>query len=196
MASLLNKHGMNDRIRSVTNDLDDAANDVRTSFGHLGPAQINWRSGEKVWSVAQCLDHLIITHSKYVPMFEKLAAGDAEPTLWERVSPLSGYFGRFLIRSLDPANQKKTKTSAKAMPSSSGIGIDIVDHFVEHQRQLIDAIKKLPDAIDTKRAIITSPLLSLVTYSLDDTFTILVVHCRRHINQAKRVTESAGFPKD
>ena len=49
--------------------------------------------------------------------------------------------------------------------------------------------------LDPIKTIITSPLLALVTYSLDDTFMILTHHCRRHFNQAERVTESDRFPR-
>jgi hypothetical protein len=65
---------------------------------------------------------------------------------------------------------------------------------VEHQHQIVDHLRRLPDDVDPARTIITSPLLGLVTYSLDDCFTIMVVHCQRHLGQAKRVTETAGFP--
>jgi hypothetical protein len=40
------------------------------------------------------------------------------------------------------------------------------------------------------KTIITSPLAGFVTYSLDDCLTILIVHERRHVLQAKRVVQS------
>jgi hypothetical protein len=86
------------------------------------------------------------------------------------------------------------KAPSKAKPGVSGVGADIVDRYTEHQRQIIEHLQKLPTDIDPTKTIITSPLLGVVTYSLDDGFTILVVHCQRHLGQAKRVTEAAGFP--
>ena len=182
-------------IATTCADLRQTADDVQQAFGNLSVEQLNWKPAEKSWSVAQCLDHLIVTHSLYFPLFEKLANGIATTTFWQRISPLSGYFGRFLIKSLDPANVKPMKTTAKEQPSSSDIGAGIVDRFVEHQQQLVAALEKLPATIEPPAVIITSPLMRFVTYSLDDTFTILTHHCRRHFDQAKRVTESGGFPK-
>jgi hypothetical protein len=184
---------MNSREGVIT-ELSQVAVDARAEFGRLSAEQLNWKPSEKRWSIAQCFDHLIVTHSLYFPLFERLAAAEAEPTFWEKASPLSGFFGRFLIKSLDPANVKPMKTSSKARPSSSEIGGDIIERFAEHQQHLIAALKKLPPTIDAQTTIITSPLMRLVTYSLDDTFTILTHHCRRHFNQAKRVTETEGFP--
>jgi len=186
---------MDERISRILSELRKVADDARAAFGSLSAAQLNWKPAEKSWSIAQCFDHLITTHSLYFPLFERLGKGDTASSSWEKHSPLSGFFGRFLIKSMRPENLKKMKTTSKAEPSSSEIGADIVERFAEHQDKLIAAIKKLPSDIDPTKQMVTSPLLSIVTYSLDDTFTILVVHCQRHFGQAKRVTEYEGFPK-
>ncbi len=186
---------MSGDVSAVCTNLQRVADEVNTAFGVLSAPQLNWKPAQKSWSVAQCFDHLIRTHSLYFPELERLAKGDVKMSFWEKASPFSGFFGRFLIRNLDPKNLKKMKTTAKAFPSESEIGGDIIERFCEHQRQLIEHIQKLPVNVDPARTIITSPLLSIVTYSLADTFTILDVHCRRHFDQAKRVTVMNEFPK-
>ena len=183
------------RIEQITSELSKVAADAKATFGSLSAHQLNWKPAPKSWSVAQCFDHLITTHSLYFPEYERLAAGNVEMSLWKKASPFSGFFGRFLIKNLDPNNLKKMKTTAKAFPSESEIGGDIIDRFCEHQRLMIEHLQKLPDNIDPTKTIITSPLLGIVTYSLDNTFTILNVHCQSHFDQAKRVTEMDGFPK-
>ena len=176
--------------------LRQVANDAKSAFGGLSAAQLNWKPAEKGWSVAQCFDHLITTHSLYFPEFERLSQGKLERSFWERNSPLSGFFGRFLIKGLDPNNAKPMKTTAKAFTLSSEIGGEIIGRFCEHQTKMIEHLQMLPASIDPAKLIITSPLLGFITYSLDDTFTILAAHCQRHFGQAKRVTETIGFPAD
>ena len=165
------------------------------TFGGFSTEHLNWKPDTKSWSVAQCFDHLIVTHSLYFPLFEQLANGDTKMSFLENYSPFSGFFGRFLIKGLDPKNLKKMKTTAKASPSSSGIDGEIIRRFCDHQLEMIAALNKLPDSLDAKKTIITSPLLGAITYSLNDTFTFVPMHCERHFDQAKRVTEAAGFPK-
>jgi hypothetical protein len=186
---------MNERLVQVTAELQKTADEARASFGSLSAEQLNWKPAEKSWSIAQCFDHLITTHGLYFPLFERMAKGGVAQSSWEKHSPLSGFFGRFLIKSLDPKNQKKMKTTSKAFPSSSEIDGDIIERFANHQNQMIEHLRALPSDIDPARTIVTSPLFGLVTYSLDDTFTILVVHCQRHFGQAQRVTQTEGFPK-
>ena len=168
--------------------------EVAARFGDLTPAQLNWKPSADAWSVGQCFDHLITTHGLYLPLFYKLASGATSPSLWQRVSPFSGYFGRFLIRTVDPDNPRKVKTTSRAQPSAaSDIDARIIERFGEHQKALIDHLERLPDGID-RSMVITSPLLGLITYSLDDCLTILVFHGRRHIDQARRLTGIEGFP--
>ena len=185
---------MTNDIPTVCSDLRQTAIGAAAAFGGLSASQLNWKPAPKSWSVAQCFDHLITTHSLYFPLFQRLEKGGVTPTLWERVSPLSGFFGRFLIKGMSPDNPKKMKTTSKAFPSTSEIGGDIIELFSEHQHQMIEHLQRLPTDIDPAKTIITSPLLGAITYSLADTFTILVVHCQRHLGQAKRVTQTAGFP--
>jgi len=184
------------RSAEVCSELQRVADDAKATFGSLSVKQLNWRPSPKVWSIAQCFDHLITTHSLYFPLFEKLANGNVKQTSWESYSPLSGFFGRYLIKSLRPENVKKMKTTSKAQPSESEIEGDIIDRYVEHQDQMIAAIRKVPSNIDLMKTMVTSPLLGVVTYSLDDCYTILAVHGPRHFNQAKRVMENEGFPRE
>lgn len=182
-------------VQQTANLLRQAAADAEAEFGGMSAGQLNWKPGEKEWSIAQCLDHLIVTHSLYFPLFERFAAGNTEMSFFERVSPFSGFFGRFLIRGLDPKNLKKMKTTGRAQPAASRIDGDIIEHFREHQNQLAAAIEDLPADLDAEKQIITSPLMGLITYSLADALTFIPMHCRRHLDQARRVTEAEGFPK-
>ncbi len=187
---------MTDRVDAVLAQLDRTASDACSTFGSLTAMQLNWKPAPKSWSVAQCLDHLIKTHSLYFPLFERMASGEWKPSLWAKISPFSGFFGRFLVKGLDPANQKKMKTTPKAFPSSSEIDVGIVQRYVEHQAQMIEAIRRVPDSIDPRTAIITSPLLAAITYSLDDCYTILAEHGVRHFDQAQRVMATSGYPSE
>lgn len=180
-------------VHAVSSDLSQIGADAEESFGHLSEPQLNWKPSATSWSVAQCLDHLIQTQRHYLPLFERLAAGDTTRSLWERISPFSGFLGRLMIQTVHPETQKKVKTFGKAVPSASEFDGRIVERFVAHQAELAEHVGALPDDLDLS-TIITSPLLGLVTYSLSDGFSILVFHGQRHLDQARRVTETEGFP--
>ena len=185
---------MSERMSNVTTELRSTAEEAKAMFGGLSNRQLNWKPSEKSWSIAQCLDHLITAHSLYFPLFTRLADGDLRQTFWEKHSPLSGFFGRFLIKSLDPKNPTKMKTTSKGQPSTSEIGGDIIERFAEHQRVMAEHLERLPADIEPETFTITSPLLGFATYTLGDALIFLPKHCRRHFDQAKRVLESKEFP--
>ncbi len=184
---------MDERISHITSEMQKVAEDARTSFGGLNADQLNWKPAEKSWSVGQCLDHIILTNVQFEPEFESLASGKRQNSLWETWSPFSGMAGRFLIKAVSE-DSKKAKAPSKAIVPPSDIDPDIVDMFCAHIAEVNKKIESVADA-DRKKTVVTSPFLAVFTYTLDDAYTVLVEHSKRHIRQAKRVMDADGFPR-
>ena len=176
----------------VVAELGAIGEEARRAFGALSAQQVNWKPGPDEWSVGQCLEHLMKTNRGLFPTLERVARGELRGTAWERWSPLSGLFGRFIARHL-AKDGRKFKAPAKLTPSASDLPADIVERFAAHQDELAWLIKATERA-DLRRTVVTSPVSALVTYSLLDAYRIVVAHERRHLRQARRVTETPGFP--
>ena len=183
---------MDERIGSIISDMQAVAEDAKATFAPLSNEQLNWKPGEKSWSVAQCLDHIIKTNEQFYPEFAKLASGTRKNSLWESISPLSGWGGRFLIKAVSE-DANKAKAPSKSIVPPSDIDAGIVDKFCEHIAAVNEKVKTVAD-VDRKKTVVTSPFLAIFTYTLDDAYTVLVEHSKRHIRQAKRVMEAEGFP--
>lgn len=184
---------VDERIKQVTDDMSAIAEDARQAFGSLSPEQINWKPAEKSWSVGQCLDHLIKTNDAFGPEMAKIAAGGRKNSFIENWSPLTGFFGRFLIRAVSD-DSKKAKAPSKSIVPPSEISADIVERFTQNVAAANESVKAC-EGIDRQKTVITSPFLAIMTYKLDDGLTVLVEHTKRHIRQAKRVMKTDGFPK-
>ena len=183
---------MDERITYIRTELEKIAEDARASFGGLTSDQLNWKPGVKSWSVAQCLDHIIKTNAQFYPEFERLASGNRKNTFWQNFSPLTGWGGRFLIKAVTE-DSKKAKAPSKAIVPPSEVDADILNTFCDHIIEVNKKIESVAGA-DRKKTVVTSPFLAVFTYSLDDAYTVLVEHSRRHIRQAKRVLGAEGFP--
>lgn len=179
------------RIVEVIDSLSRSTADVRQKFGELSAEQLNWRPEDGGWSIAQCLDHLIKTTEIYSLDIDGIAKGTRASTLLERFSPLSGFFGRFLIKAM-ANDEKKVKTSDRFVPPST-IDANIVELFAETQEGLKKTVRSTQH-IDWEKTILTSSFMSVVTYSLADAYRILTEHQKRHIRQAERVMDTDGFP--
>lgn len=183
---------MDERINSIVTELKKTADDASETFGALTADQLNWKPGEKSWSIAQCLDHLILTNEQFYPEFEKLAAGTRKNTFWQNNSPLTGFFGRFLIKAVTE-DSKKAKAPSKSIVPPSDLPADIVSKFETNISEVCDKVTACARA-DREKVVVGSPFLSLMTYRLDDAYTVLVEHTKRHVRQAKRVMQADGFP--
>lgn len=183
---------MDERITGITSALKQVADDARANFGGLSSDQVNWKPAENKWSVGQCFEHVIKTNEEFYPEFEKLASGARKNSFFENYSPFSGFFGRFLIKAVSE-DSKKAKAPSKRIVPPSEISSGVIDRFASH----IDEVNRKIEAcatVDRQKTIVTSPFLAVFTYSLDDAYTVLVEHTKRHFRQAKRVTEAEGFP--
>ena len=98
-----------------------------------------------------------------------------------------------LIRSQAPGSARKFRAPSKAQPATSDIAGDIIQRFVEQHRDLVTWLQALDERY-ADRAIMTSPFLKVITYSVGDGCRLLLAHDRRHFEQARHVTFSPGFP--
>ncbi len=184
---------MDQRIETIVNEMSQVAEDAQSAFGTYSAEQLNWKPSEKGWSVGQCLDHIIKTNHLFYPEFDKLASGGRKNTFWQNWSPLTGWGGRFLINAVSE-DSKKAKAPSKAIVPPSDIEADIIERFAGHIAEVNQKVEACA-AADPQKTVVTSPFLAVFTYTLDDAYTVLVEHTKRHIRQAKRVTEADGFPR-
>ena len=102
-------------------------------------------------------------------------------------------WGQLLIKSLDPKTTRKLKAPKKFQPASSNLTANIIEDFVQNQNRVLESMEKTKN-LEIDRIIISSPVASVVTYSVLDAFRIVAVHEQRHFQQAQRVTEEENFP--
>lgn len=183
---------MTDVRLGVIDGLGAVTSEVRRRFGVLTREQLDWRPPSGGWSVAQCLDHLVRTTDSYGDDLRAIAAGRYRARAWARLSPFSRFFGRFLREQLE-RDDRRTRTGARFVPPSD-VGAGIIERFARSQDELAALIRATANA-DWDRTMVTSSFSGLVTYSLADAYAIMLVHQRRHVRQAVRVTEDPGFPR-
>lgn len=181
-------------ISQFVASMEAVTGDVQSSFGSLSAEQLNWRPSPDEWSIGQCLDHLINTNSPYFGILEEVKDPSRKPTFWQSLPVIPGLFGNFLAKAVSPEAKRKIKAPAKFQPSTSSIDPGIVKAFVGMQGKLIDLINATSH-LDLERVIISSPIAGFVTYSLFDAYRVISNHEQRHLQQAKRVLDSSGFPK-
>ena len=181
-------------LAEVRSELGAIARDTENSFGGLDARQLNWRPDETGWSVAQCFQHLLTSNQLMVRAAETALDGAAPRSVWRRLPGWPGFAGRALIRSQSPQTTRKFKAPPTARPSSSALEADIVPRFLAQLSNESARAAALDEGI-AARTIMTSPFLRVITYSVLDGWRLLVAHAWRHVEQAKRVTQTPEFPR-
>ena len=181
-------------LADVREDLDAIARDTETTFGGLNTQQLNWRPDEQRWSVAQCFEHLLTSNDLMVRGAQAALDATAPGSVWRRLPGWPGFAGRALIRSQSPQATRKYIAPPSSRPALSAIDGDVVRRFLQQLKNAAERAGALDEGI-AARTIMTSPFLRVVTYSVLDGWRLLVAHARRHVEQARRVTQAPGFPK-
>src|SRR5687767_5956985 len=178
---------------NLIDQISQISHEASTKFSGLSESQLNWKPEPAKWSIAQCLDHLIVSNKTYYPSFEKLLSHSYRLSFFQKLNPFKKIMGPLMVKYMS-SDGKKTFKSPKAFePSSSNITAGIVKEFIDHQEEMKKYFQRLGQ-LDTKNLVIASPVSGLITYTLADAMKLLAVHEQRHLKQAENVLNHPNFP--
>jgi len=180
-------------LSQLSAETEALAREAQTLCGPLNELRLNWRPSAAQWSVAQCLEHLLKANGEMFSACDKAVGATQRQTIWQCLPVWPHVFGWLLITSQSPNSKQKFKANQPAQPASNAIDVQIVSRFLAQQRELIERMQALEDAA-AARVVMISPFVRFITYSLLDGYRLIVAHERRHIEQARRVTQAPGFP--
>lgn len=185
---------MHDDVKRILDELEAADRDAVALVGPLTEAQANWQPREgRGWSVTQCLDHLATTALTYlVPMAEAADLARAEGRL-RRAAIAPGWFARWFLAELEPPPRRRFPAPPKIQPVSRLPREAALARFLEAQRTVRERLSAWQD-LDLQGVRFSNPLAP-VRFTLGSGFRIIAAHGRRHLWQARKVTEEPGFPR-
>lgn len=169
-----------------TDEIDRITERFLNSFSILSEKELNWKPAPDVWSIAQNVDHLITLNETYFPGFADLKAGTYKLPFIARFGFVVKFFGKMILKSVQPENTKKMKTFTIWKPKQSNFEKSILHRFEEHQARLKKEILQLSDEV-RENSVISSPVNKNLVYKLDTAFDIIITHEKRHFNQANEV---------
>jgi len=181
-------------IKAILQKGNEARQKVQSEFSNLSLQQLNWKASPESWSIAQCLNHLVVSDSSYFSTLDKITDGSYQASFWRKYSPFSKVFGRVLKDQLREQVGRKLKAPKKFLPAASEFSMEILERYYKNLDDFSGLIARCRN-IDLDKTVITSPAVSFVTYSLRDAMQFLMQHEHRHINQAARIKMNENFPK-
>ena len=180
---------MKDKIYNWLQHIDQQTERVNSLFGKMSDAELKRKPNEKVWSIAENLQHLIVINNSYFPAIETIRAGKQKLGFLSRFAFIRNFFGKMILAGVHPNRKKKMKTFLVWEPVLFNTNENLIETFVKHQEALKKLISDSEDLL-LKNAIIASPANKNIVYSLADAFEIIVTHEERHVNQAAELLKA------
>ena len=168
--------------------------EAREILDGLTDTHLAWRPKATAWSIADCLDHLIATgrHSLFY-LAEAVDVGRARGLL--SPGPFRyGVFERWFVWLMEPPARIKLVAPRAYRPASGRPGTLVVAEFLQLQRDLAQSLRTA-NGLDFAMVKVRNPVSRWITFSLGQEFALATAHERRHLWQARRITEDPGFPR-
>lgn len=175
-------------LEKFKNDAEKQNHLIKEKFFTAQNEILNFKPYPEKWSAAQCVDHLITTNNLYYNKLNGLSSKDNLPLSITDAPIKSTFFGRLLIKSVNPDNIKKYKTFGVLNPSNSNFDRIIFEKFILLQNDFVKLIDKLSN-FNLFKIKISSPASNLVSLNSAEVFWLINYHNERHLNQASKTME-------
>src|SRR4030095_10911427 len=178
-------------IDQFRNQFEQLTTEADALTGPLSDEQFVWRPGQDDWSIAECLDHLNATARVYLPSLDEGISEAIRRGVYGEGPFKYNWLGRLSVKFSDTRVRLKAPDDVK--PAEGRTRREILAAFHAYQVQFIDRLRQA-NGVDLARARVRMPTTSWSRIPLGSGFAIVVSHARRHLSQARRVTESENFP--
>jgi len=162
--------------------------DLRLLATGITEAQFHAPARGGGWSVAQCIEHLVLTGQAYLPKWDLALRDAARQQLHGRAPFPYHWWHRLILGALKPPYKMKTRAPQSLAPCTRRSIEEGIHYFLVMHHELTRRIG-LSVGLDAGRARVQSPFISWVWYPLGFSFDLALMHERRHLWQASQVLQ-------
>ena len=162
----------------------------------LSGEQFTWKPKENKWSVAECLEHLNVGGELVLSALRNAIDRGHRDGIVAEPPFTYGFLSRTFPKIMMPSSRLKMKSVRLYLPASA-VGLDketVVAKFLQLQDDFIEQVQR-SDGLDHRRIRVSSPAIRMLRLSLGAWFAVTIAHEKRHLEQARRVTQDPGFPE-
>jgi hypothetical protein len=144
------------------------------------------------WSAAECLLHLQVTTTEYLPRWRAACATAAAPGDREAAEPFRlDWWGRFFIWFLDPPPRVRFSAPSRFEPSDQASLASSLALFLSSQDDVLALVRAVKD-FPLDRIAVRDAFSSHVRCSVWSSLSAHAAHHRRHLWQAEQVVVALG----
>lgn len=175
-------------------EFERIAKDADFLVATLSEEQFHWRKSQKAWSIAECFDHLNATARLYLPVLDEGIASAIRLGMYSDGPFVYNWLGRLFVSTAEPPARLRVKTPRAFHPEPNRNRGQIMAGFRAYQVQFVDRLRQV-NGVDLARARVSSPVATWLRIPLGSGLELMAAHERRHLWQARRITQAPGFPR-
>jgi hypothetical protein len=180
-----------EHLETILKELERISAEAENLAAGQNEARLCRKPAPEVWSAAECLEHLTTAAGSYFPYFEQALAKARQKGSGETFVYRPSWMGKWMIDSLGPEVKRKMK-APKIFHPDRRPSAGVLECFLENHRKIAEFVRRACGLDINVR--LRSPVTPLIRYSLGDAFQLIVVHARRHLNQARRALQHPALP--
>lgn len=181
-------------VRTRLDEIEALKRDARELLDGLSDAQARWRPSPRQWSIAECVEHIVLAGEPYLPRIEAMIA-DAKVRAERHEPPYRpGRVARWFVGSMEPPPRLRVKTFRTMEPGEPRPAADVQARFTAMHERLATLVRSAA-GVPQHGARTTSPFAPVLRLTLDQAIGLLTAHGRRHLWQARQVRQQPGFPR-
>ena len=151
----------------------------------LSDEQLNFRSDEESWSVAECVEHIAASEQSFFDLVEMTLKTDPDPSLRSEVK-LSDQE----VIGIMENREQKVKTRPDLEPTDRYTGFDnSIDEFKSKRKSIIKYIKTTND--DLRNRYFDFPFGKVDSYQI---LLLISAHVTRHTKQIQEIIANSNYP--
>ncbi len=175
-------------LQRLIDEVDATERDAREVLAGLDHARANWQPDEgRVWSVAQCVDHLARINVFYTRAVLPAARDAAARGAGAFTSIAPTWLGRRFTASLEPPVTRRFRTPSPEIVPASTVDPDDVLRAFEASHAGYHELVGLCARFDPNRLRVPNPFFRLVPMRMSTILLVIPAHDRRHVWQARNV---------
>jgi uncharacterized damage-inducible protein DinB len=163
---------------------------IVNEFSALDLAALNYKPTPESWSILECLEHLNRYSQYYNPVLAKAITDNSDGS--DVASITYSWLGKKSLDMVRPQNGKKHKTVKRMNPANSALGLATIEAFLKHQQELQRLLQAAKNSNLNKKAIPVE-FFKLLKMRIGETLEFIVTHQERHVQQALKVKQQAGY---
>jgi hypothetical protein len=184
-----------DDLSELSAQVDAIRREADALTAGLTDDQFNWQPDPTRWSIAHCLQHLVVSADSLVPLQETAIERGRSRGLLSEGPYRHSWVGTMIARSIEPPIKRRFKTARALVPTGRHTVATLLGAFQQRQDRLGEAIAHAR-GLDLGRVRLPFPGLPILRLSLGQSFAFTLGHERRHLWQAREVRDDPRFPAD